>query len=160
MIHQMRERFALIALALILGLLSSVVQGQQTQARAHAAGPQQPLYSDYKGVRLGMTPDEVRAKLGAPMQKGDDQDFYVISNNETAQIGYDATHKVYAISIDYVGGTGAPDYKAVVGPEIDRRADGSLHKMVRYEQLGFWVSYNRSNGEVPVVTVTIQKMPQ
>src|SRR6266496_4033360 len=39
------------------------------------ANQQQPLYSGYRGVSLGMTADETRAKLGEPLQKADDQDF-------------------------------------------------------------------------------------
>ena len=53
----------------------------------------QSLYSDYKGVRIGMTTEEARTKLGEPAQKADDQDLYVISEMETAQIYYDALHQ-------------------------------------------------------------------
>jgi outer membrane protein assembly factor BamE (lipoprotein component of BamABCDE complex) len=142
------------------GSLATNARAQKTQANAHVEGIQQPLYSDYKSVRLGMTPEEVRARLGKPMQTDADQDYYVISENETVQLGYDRAHKVNAISIDYLGGIGAPDYKAVVGPNVEVKPDGSLYQMVLYDKLGFWVSYHRSAGNVPVVTVTIQKMVQ
>jgi len=81
----------------------------------------------------------------------------VFSEKETAQIVYDAAHKVVTISVDYLGGIGAPDYKAVVGGELERTANGSLYRIVRYESLGFWVSYNRTIGLMATVTVTIQK---
>jgi hypothetical protein len=148
---------ALVAI-FAFGLLATNVRAQKSQANAHVEAIQQPLFSDYKGVRLGMTPEEVRARLGKPMQTDADQDYYVISEKETVQLGYDRTHKVYAISVDYLDVSGAPDYKAVVGSDVEVRPDGSTHKIVFYEQLGFWVSYNRSAGTVPVVTVTIQKM--
>ena len=67
-------------------------------------------------------------------------------------------HEVVCISIDYTGGVGAPDYRDVVGPEIDVRADGSMYKLVRYEKLGLWVSYNRTAAEPGMVTITIQKI--
>jgi hypothetical protein len=118
---------------------------------------QQPLYSEYKGVRLGMTSQEAHAKLGPPAIKSSDQDYYVFSDIETAQIGYDAAHKVVTISVDYLRGIGAPDYKAVVGGELETSPSGSLYRMVRYESLGFWVSYNRTTGSVPMVSITIQK---
>ena len=96
-------------------------------------------------------------KLGTPAMKNSDQDFYVFSENETAQIVYDASQKVVTISVDYLGGIGAPDYKAVVGGELERTADGSLYRLVRYEGLHLWVSYNRTASPVATVTLTIQK---
>jgi outer membrane protein assembly factor BamE (lipoprotein component of BamABCDE complex) len=119
---------------------------------------QQPLYSEYKGVRLGMTADEVRAKLGNPLLKDAELDYYVFSDSETAQIAYDANHKTKTISVDYAGGVGAPDFRNVVGTALNTRDDGSQYKVVRYESLGLWVSYNRSAGPVMIVTITIQKI--
>jgi len=119
---------------------------------------QRATYNDYKGVRLGMVAAEVRAKLGEPAVKADDQDLYVFSDKETAQIAYDALGKVKVISTDYLDGVGAPDYKTVVGTDLPAKPDGSLYKMVRYESLGYWISYNRSAGPVPSVTVTIQRI--
>ena len=142
--------------------LMSLSLGAQTVARAQKTRPavnavaQQPIYSEYKAVRLGMTAEEVRAKLGEPALKADDQDYYVISEHEAAQIVYDAAHKVQAISVDYTGGVGAPDPKTVVGGELETSPRGQ-YKMMRYESLGFWVSYNRSIGPVVVVTITLQK---
>ena len=126
-------------------------------AFAREPATQQPLYTEYKGVRLGMPAENVRTKLGTPALKGSDQDYYVFSDNESAQIGYDANQKVVTISVDYVNGAGAPDYKTVVGGELERTTSGSLYRVVRYESLGFWVSYNRTTGPISIVTITIQK---
>jgi hypothetical protein len=46
------------------------------------------------GVRLDMTMEEARAKLGTATFKSDELDFYVLSANEAAQIAYNAAHKV------------------------------------------------------------------
>jgi hypothetical protein len=124
----------------------------------HDTSIEQPLYTEYKGVRLDMTAAEARAKLGTPALKGSDQDYYVFSDKETAQIAYDAAGKVVTISVDYLDGVGAPDYKDVVGGELEQTANGGLYKTVRYVSLGFWVSYNRSAGPMAMVTITIQKM--
>jgi hypothetical protein len=123
-------------------------------AKAHAQ-LQQPLYREYRGVRLGMTATEVRAKLGEPAMKSDEQDFYLISPNETAQIAYNAAQKVMTISADYSGGVGAPDYRSVVGEGLLERPDGSLFRMVTYDAERFWVSYNKTATTVPIVTITI-----
>ena len=138
--------FFLIGIILLL-LLSVTVHGQS-----------QSLYRDYRGVRLGMTATEVRAKLGEPVMKSNDQDFYVLSANESAQIVYDKFEKVVTISSDYTGGVGAPEYRAVVGTGLLERPDGSLFRMVQYPSEGFWVSYNKSAAMVPVVTITIQML--
>ena len=148
--------------ALLLLLFATLAKGQSEtpavkQAKAHAQ-IQQPLYREYRGVHLGMTATEVRAKLGEPISKGDDQDFYVVSPNETAQVAYNTALKVITISTDYTGGVGAPDYKSVVGDNLLQRPDGSVFRMVMYDSERFWVSYNKSASTVPVVTITIGSM--
>ena len=146
----------LLLLAAVIGKGQSETQGMRTVAVRTQI--QQPLYREYRGVRLGMTAVEARAKLGEPAMKSDEQDFYTFSANETAQIVYDARQKVVTISTDYIGGVGAPDYKSVVGEGLLQRPDGSLFKMVFHESERFWVSYNKSASETPVVTVTIGTM--
>lgn len=130
--------------ALLVLLIGMVAKGQSAT---------QP-YREYRGVHLGMTAAETRAKLGEPAMKSDEQDFYVISANETVQIAYSA-QKVVTISTDYMGGVGAPDYTSVVGEGLLQRPDGSLFRMVRYDSQHFWVTYNKSASVVPLVTITI-----
>jgi hypothetical protein len=121
---------------------------------------EEPIFQDYKGVKIGMTADEARQKLGTPKDMSDAQDFYVFSEKETAQVFYDATKKVTAISIDYTGEeSGAPLCKSVLGTEVENKADGSMYKLVRYPKQGYWVSYNRTAGNTPTISVTIQKTP-
>ncbi|MEO7971193.1 MAG: hypothetical protein ABI698_07835 [bacterium] len=145
-------------LGLSAGANAQALKGRAAFASGHTT--QEPLYSEYKGVRLGMTAQETRAKLGTPALKSNDQDYYVFSDNETAQIGYNGDQKVVSISVDYLRGIGAPDYKAVVPGELGTTPSGSLYRMARYESLGFWVSYNRTTGAMPMVTITIQKTLQ
>lgn len=164
MIGKVLKVALLVAIAVSVVLVSAQIYGQTPRKQMatafnEPATPQQPLFADYKGVRLGMTPAEVRAKFGQEGIRADNQEFYVFNDRETAQIVYDATNKVMGISVDYLGGVGAPEYKTVVGPDITVRPDGSLYKIVRYEHLGFWVSYNRTaNIAVPMVSITIQKL--
>ena len=117
-----------------------------------------PLYSEYKGVRLGMEATEVRKKLGDPTDKSDVQDFFVFSDTESAQVFY-TKGKVMALSVNYVGDkSGAPLPKIVLGTDIEAKPDGAMHKMVRYPDAGYWVSYNRTGGGDPMTTVTMQKI--
>jgi outer membrane protein assembly factor BamE (lipoprotein component of BamABCDE complex) len=120
-----------------------------------------PLYRNYKGVTIGMTATEVRTKLGQPKDSSGGQDFYTFSEKEVAQIFYDKSEHVKAISITYIGQqSGAPDCKALLGFEIKPTADGTMRKLVRYPKAGYWVSYSNSGEDEPVITVTIQKMLQ
>ena len=144
-----------VILLLILGAIASGQTKTETMKVARGYSQvQQPLYREYRGVRLGMTAAEARAKLGEPAMKSDEQDFYIFSTNETAQIVY-VEQKVVTISTDYTGGVGAPDYKSVVGENLLQKADGSSFRMVLYDSERFWVSYNKSASVVPVVTITI-----
>ena len=148
---------ALCAITILL-LAGANAPGQKARPTPAAIpSAQQPLFSEYKGIRLGMTSDQVRAKFGTPNVKADDQDYYMFSDTESAQFAYDRAHKVVTISIDYTG-VGAPDYRNVVGQSLDERPDGSLHKLVRYPAQGFWVSYYSTAGSPPIVTITIQKI--
>lgn len=146
-----KRKFGLVELIwLLIGVLLLLLMGI-------VAKGQQPVYREYRGVHLGMTPTDVRTKLGEPVMKSDEQDYFVISTSETVQVAYES-EKVVTISTDYTSGTGAPDYKSVVGDSLLQRPDGSVFSMVFHNSSGFWVSYNKSASTVPVVTITIGKM--
>jgi hypothetical protein len=158
----MRVSFPLFVCVLLILVLGTIADGQTQKSKAKGANAfaavevQQPVYREYRGVRLGMTMEEARAKLGQATLKGDDQDIYVFSENETAQIAYNTAHKVVTISTDYLGGVGAPDYQTVVGADIAVRPDGSMYKTVYFRSEGCWVGYNKSAGPVPTVSITLQ----
>jgi len=159
----MKRNLLITLAALAVVIVATPIANAQTKktkltADAAAIPTQQALYNDFRGVRLGMAAEEVRTKLGNPVLKDDEMDYFVFSESLTAQIAYDQAHKTKAISVDYAGGVGAPDYRAIVGMDLQNRADGSAYQMVRYPAQGFWVSYNRTAGPLFVVTITIQKM--
>lgn len=124
-----------------------------------AAIPNQPLIRDYKGVTIGMRADEARQKLGEAQEKSDLQEFFVFSDKESVQVYYDKDQKVHAISINFMGDeSAAPTAISVIGTEIEPKPDGSMHKLVRYPEAGYWVSYSKTAGETPLITVTMQRM--
>lgn len=118
-----------------------------------------PVYRDFMGVTLGMSTDEVRAKLGKLKDKDERQDFFVFSDSKSAQILYDDQGKVTVISVDYVGKDGnAPSPEAVLGEAVQAKQDGSIYQLKRYPEAGYWVAYSRTAGDHSIVTVTMQKM--
>ncbi len=153
--------FTLLLVTVGVALVCSSARGQvQRKAAAHASAEEEsPLFHDYRGVQLGMTSDEVRKKLGEPKDKGDEQDFFIFNETETAQIVYDKTHKVITISADFMTPNNSVlTAKQVFGSDIETKADGSAYKMVRYQKAGYWLSYNRTSGNSPLTTVTLQKI--
>ena len=167
---------ALLALASLAFAQSPAQQTPQTQHQvppaeaaradavagktvASAAAPAAPLYGEYRGVKLGMTADEVRAKLGKAEEKSDAMDFYVFSNTERARVYYQ-NGKASAIIATYIGRDAqAPAPAAVLGEEIEAKPDGSMYKMTMYPQAGYWVAYSRTAGDQPMVIITMQKTP-
>jgi len=117
-----------------------------------------PKFTEYKGVRIGMSADEARRKLGKAKDKDKTQDLYVFSDNESAQVFYDDKQLVYAISIDYTGKEAAPAPMDILGQDVTPKADGSIYQMQQYADAGYWVSYNRTAGNSPVVSVTMQRI--
>ena len=140
----------------------SLAQAQTTRTRPIVMPDDEPIFHDYRGVKLGWVADEVRKKLGNPANKGDEQDFYIFGEKETAQVFYDKdTRQVTAISVDFSNGANeiiTP--QQVFGADFEGKSDGSKSKLVRYPKAGYWVSYSRTAGDTPIITVTIQKLPQ
>ena len=141
--------FMAVALA---GFGSAIARAQNAKEKAD-----KPLYIEYKGVRIGMGAEEVRKKLGEPKDKSDAQDFYMFNDTESAQFFYDKG-KVMAVSVNYLDAKAAPLPKIVLGTDIEPKADGGMYKLIRYPDAGYWVSYNRSAGNDPLITVTMQKI--
>ena len=145
------------SLVVISFAIAGTSQTQTAQRRASLAPEDDPVFHDYRGVKIGWLADEVRKKLGSPANKGDEQDFYMFGEKETAQFLYDKG-QVTAISVDFMNGAKeiiTP--QQVFGADVESKPDGSKYKLVRYPKAGYWVSYSRTAGDSPIITVTIQK---
>ena len=132
----------------------------RAQGNKRLGGGDEPIFVEYRGVQIGWLADDVRKKLGDPASKGDEQDFYMFGEKETAQFQYDkATKKVVAISVDFVNGASTVlTPQQVFGADIEAKPDGSKYRLIRYPKAGYWLSYSRTAGDTPIVTVTIQKI--
>lgn len=158
-----RFRVFTVLLALACGLVMFSSAVAQTSARKNAAAAaaaeeEAAAFKEYRGISLGMTADEVRKKLGSPKDKGDEQDFFVFNESETAQIVYDQAHKVITISADFLTvGDQVPTAKQVFGSDVQPKPDGSIYQLVRYPKRGYWLSFNRTGGTSPMTSITLQK---
>jgi hypothetical protein len=131
---------------------------EQDEEAAGTDSSAEPKIREYRGVKIGMAADEARSRLGDKDARGKTSDFFAVSDREMAQVFYDADGKVRAISVIYTSRDGAPQAKDVLGEDVPPGGDGRVYKLVRYPQAGYWVAYSRTAGDVPVVTVTIQRM--
>jgi len=159
------SNFCLPNLALLVAISFMIAAGVvSAQSTRKTVGPaeEEPVFHEYRGIKLGWLADDVRKKLGNPAAKSDEQDYYLFNDEkERAQIYYDkATRQVTAISVDFMtGATGVITPQQVFGGDVEARSDGSQSKLVRYPKAGCWVSYSRTAGDSPIISVTIQKMP-
>jgi hypothetical protein len=158
MLHVSRRSTALFILPLLLAAVALLApQAARAQTGADKA-QEEPPFHEYKGVRIGMTADEARKKLGSPTDKDDKQEIYSVSDNETCQVYYDDTKKVFAVSVTYLGGKAIPVAKSILGADAEAKQDGSIYKLVRYPKAGYWVSYTRTPGDSPMTIIAIQKI--
>lgn len=168
--HHTRKTLS-VKLWLVVCVVVSVLALRIIQTEARAAvqtqegGPTKTdtdaaVFHEYKGVGLGMTAVDARKKLGKPTEKDDEQDFYLFSDKESAQIYYDKSKTVMAFSVNYVGdGSVIPKPKAVFGTDVLVKPDGSMYQLIRFPKAGYWVSYSRTAGDSPITTITVQKIP-
>jgi hypothetical protein len=148
----------LTVVPLLLLLTLPALRGAPARAQMSDAGKnEEPVFKEFKGVTIGTPMDEARKKLGNPTDKGDSQDFYVFSDDETAQVFYDSGKKVSAVAVVYTGGKNAPTARAVFGKEIEAKPDGSQFLRLLYPKVNYWVSYSRTAGDTPVTSVMMQR---
>jgi hypothetical protein len=157
MFHFPRRAQALCSMALLL-VAALALSAPKSAAQDKPDKVEEPPFHEYKGVRIGMTTDEARKKLGSPTDKNDKQDYYSLNDNESCEVYYDDTKKVYAVKVTYLGGNAIPAPKTVLGIEADTQKNGSLYKMLRFPKVGYWVSYMRTAGDSPMTLVTMQKI--
>ncbi len=147
---------------ILLLMLFALTLGVHAQNNSAASKKLQlPLLQDYKGVKIGMTADDVRAKLGKPQSEDKDGFLYNFAETETTQVLLDAAQKVRCISIMYTGEhLKPPTIQDIFGPgaAADSTAGGGMTKLVKYTEAGYWISYNRMPGEKPMTMVVIQKL--
>ncbi|MDX6577369.1 MAG: hypothetical protein QOE96_3322 [Blastocatellia bacterium] len=153
-----RSTFVFACMLSFIVLTANASLAQRT--RTAADDPEnQPTFSEFKGVRIGMTADATRKKLGNPRDKSAEMDLYVFNDTQAVQVYYDKAGAVTAISIDFMSGANTiPSAKEVLGAEAEAKTDGSIYKLLRYPKAGYWVSYSRTAGTSPTTTITMQRI--
>jgi hypothetical protein len=128
------------------------------------APPQQavvaPVLKEYRNVKIGEPAETLRELWGKPKMEYPDGLLYEPSDSETIQIAIGPDKKITAISITFADGKGAPSFADVFGTAAvpERRENGSVYKLVRYPDAGYWVAYYAGPPDKADVTLTMQKL--
>jgi len=149
--------FALSASAQNATSLHTEAGDPTTKKRAITAP--QPVASVYKEIKIGTSADEIRKLLGKA--KIDDKDgFFYDMDSEAVQIRLDENEKVRIIAVTFTNNSPQmPKYADLFGAApAAPNPDGSIYKLVRYPDVGYWIAYSKTAGEKPSVTVTMQKL--
>jgi hypothetical protein len=120
-----------------------------------------PAWQSYKGITIGMTTAEVKQKLGGAKSETADDWSYKFSDTETAEIILDAGKKVRAVTVMFSEDhQNPPKFEDVFGKgaKAEPKSDGSVYKLIRFTDAGYWVSYSRLAGDKAMVIVMIQKL--
>ena len=162
LISKRGSSLAVITALVLLGASGPVAAAQVSGAAVSptpVASAPGPHYEEFRGVRLGMTADEARERLGKPKDRDDAMDYYEFSDSQRARVYYDADKRVEAIIATYIGAEGgAPAPEAILGTAVEFASDGSGAKKIDYPAAGYWVAYSRTAGDQPFVMITMKKM--
>ena len=143
-------------------LLSAPIEANSQSAAKKASPVSEVTKSShwaYRKVTLGMNADETRKTLGDPKDRSDDQDLYLFTEDELAQIYYDRNHLITAISVTFYKDLAkAPTARDVLGEDAPKGAAGSIFKTVRFPKAGYSVSYSKTSGDSASVSITFQKL--
>ncbi|MBO0725830.1 MAG: hypothetical protein J2P52_09540 [Blastocatellia bacterium] len=116
---------------------------------------QAKVMKEYKGVKLGMKRDEVKAALGAPENSSDTSDDFKLTGDDTMTVHYD-NGEVRAIQLAFLDPKNAPAWKDVVGDaEVSEAPNGGkiARKVIEAEK--FWVSiYQTKDASITRITIS------
>jgi hypothetical protein len=149
---------SLVFSAAVFGQANVSLQDGATQPVAVTAttGPALPVATIYRNIKIGTNADEVRSMLGKA-EIADKDGFFYEMDSELVQIRLDKDKKVRLISVTY--SNNFPRYVEIFGKEATEvNPDGSLYKLERYPDAGYWIAFSKTAGEQPSVTVTMQKL--
>ncbi len=155
------------SLFLVIGVGMLTVSAQTATIGTKAAGEQAaakplPLMKEIRGVKLGMTKDEVTDQLGGSEQSDKRGMFYEFSGDQSMQISLTPEGTVSQIAIFYNGKDAkAPSVSDVFGPDVavEPAENGSVYKMMRYKDANLWIAFSLTNpADRPMTVITMKRI--
>lgn len=140
---------------LALCLPKATLARLQQPAQGAAASKPTKVMREYRGVKLGLTPDQVHNAVGKPEQISENREEYKIEGDGLLTVHYEngtvKAIQLYIPDIKY-----APAFTDVIGDaEIQTRENGAKHARLIVAKENFWVSmYQNKDGTVTTITIS------
>jgi hypothetical protein len=164
--------FRLLTILLALALCSAPAlfaqtpaapEAQQPQPAEQSQQPQQtqapvilPVLREYRGVKLDMGREQVKAVMGGPAQSEKDRDEFKLGGGDFMTVRYDDKGVVKTIQLYFTDPAHAPKWAEVVGDaEIQEKSTGSKFARAVNNEENFWVSmFQSKSGAVTTITLS------
>lgn len=141
--------------ALALCALCTAAVSAQEPASSVSAPPTKVM-NQYRGIKLGLKPEEVRAALGKPESSSPERDEFKLSDDDLLTVHYE-NGTVKAIQLYFSNPKNAPAFAEVVGnAEVTQNESGGRFARVVVQSEKFWVSMFQ-NKDKTVTTITISR---
>jgi hypothetical protein len=165
--------FRSLTILLALTLCGAQALYAQTPAAPEARQPQQaeqslqphqsqateilPVLREYRGVKLDMGREQVKAVMGGPAQSEKDRDEFKLGGGDFMTVRYGDMGGVKTIQLYFAEPAHAPKWAEVVGDaEIQEKSTGSKFARAVNKEKNFWVTMFQSKGGA-VTTVTLSR---
>jgi len=146
----------LLQIAIALGVVSGFALCAQSVISAGVGHVTQvKVMSEYKGVKLGMKRDAVKAAMGNPASSSDTSDEFNLTGDDKMTVHYE-DGEVKAIQLAFSDPKNAPPWKEVVGDaEVGETSTGAKTARKIMEAEKFWVSiYQTKDGATTRITIS------
>ncbi|HZF38333.1 MAG TPA: hypothetical protein VE715_05900 [Blastocatellia bacterium] len=132
----------LLKISTVLGVVSGfALYAQSVNSAGAGYTTQAKVMSEYKGVKLGMKRDAVKAAMGNPTNSSDTSDDFNLTGDDTMTVHYYDNGEVKAIQLSFLNPEHAPAWKDVVGDaEVSELSNGAKTARKTLETEKFWVS--------------------
>ena len=148
------NRLLKVAIALsVVGGFSLYARSVQSASVGHSA--QNKVFSEFKGVKLGMKREAVKAAMGSPENSSDTSDDFKLTGDDTMTVHYD-NGDVKAIQLSFLDPKNAPAWKDVVGDApVSELSNGGKTARRTIEAEKFWVTiYQSKEGTTTRITIS------
>jgi hypothetical protein len=147
----------LLKIAIALGVISGFALFARSVNSAGAGYTiQRKVMSEYKGVKLGMKRDAVKAAMGNPASSSDTSDDFNLTGDDKMTVHYD-NGEVKAIQLAFLDPKNAPPMNDVIGDaEVSETSNGAKTARKILEAEKFWVSYYQTK-DATTTRITISR---
>ncbi|MEO6724613.1 MAG: hypothetical protein ABIP14_04860 [Blastocatellia bacterium] len=128
----------------------------QVQPPAQPAQQALPVLREYRGIKLGMNREQVKAAMDKTSHTGKDWDEFKLGNDDLMTVRYDDQGAVKTIQLFFTDASRAPAWKEAIGSaEVQQQSNGSKVARAVIKDENFWVTmFQSSSGAVTTITIS------